>query len=134
MAAKDTYIPGVCNIGDAETKQRRRFGWAGLIFTMIGLFVLIILNFSPLFAFLLFVPASLSALGFIQARKRFCALYGLISVYNFDKIGMQIQVEEKENQARDRKEAYILILQSVGIGMIVSFIAFLLMYFLVIYL
>ncbi|MFX0064662.1 MAG: hypothetical protein ACFFC7_21020 [Candidatus Hermodarchaeota archaeon] len=133
MTSKDTYIPGVCNIGDAETTQRRRVGWVGLIVTIIGLFVLIFLNFEPLFAFLLFFPASFSALGFIQARKRFCALYGLTSVYNFDEIGMQIQVEEKENQARDRKEAYILILQSMAVGITISFAAFLLMYFLVIY-
>ncbi|MFX1536058.1 MAG: hypothetical protein ACFFDI_17720 [Promethearchaeota archaeon] len=133
MTSKDTYVPGVCNIGDAETAQRRRLGWVGLIITVIGLFLLISLNFEPLFAFLLFFPASFSALGFIQARKRFCALYGLTSVYNFDEIGMQIQVEEKENQTRDRKEAYILILQSIVVGIIVSFIAFLLMYFRVIY-
>lgn len=79
----DQYVPGVCNIGDTEVKFRRvTQGWGGLavsiaLFTIINFF-----QFSYYIYFVLFLPILVSALGFLQAKEKFCAFYGKMGVNN----------------------------------------------------
>lgn len=72
MAGDDReYIPGVCNIGVGEIKKRRALGWIGLAATIVLWTTFIVLTSPAPWRLLLFVPALLAALGFIQSKQGF---------------------------------------------------------------
>jgi hypothetical protein len=116
----DTYQAGVCNIGGAEVARRRQVAiFGGVIFLALALYS-IIQNFSPIATLVLIAPASIFAIGFVQSRKRFCLAYGLMGTFNFQKLGSITKVEDKAALAADRKMAFQIIVQSMGLALILT--------------
>ncbi|MBN2112758.1 MAG: hypothetical protein JW785_01375 [Acidimicrobiia bacterium] len=117
------YIAGVCNIGPAETARRRRVGERGAL-AALGLLVLLRLIGAPrAWRLLVFFPAAVSAAGYLQAARRFCAAYGWKGVLNFGALGSVEAVEEAEARAEDRKQALAIARQSAAIGLGVALLA-----------
>jgi len=122
---QNQYIPGVCNIGDEEIKMRKRSGWIGLIATIIlwGLFVWF--NIPQVWRLTLFIPATMSATGFLQAYMHFCAYFGFASLFNFGpKVGKTDSVSQAEFRAMDRKKAWQIVIYSVLIGLVVALLGY----------
>ena len=116
----DTYQAGVCNIGGAEVTRRRQVAiLGGVLFLALALYS-IIQNFSPIATLVLIAPASIFAIGFVQSRKRFCLAYGLMGTFNFQKLGSITKVEDKAALAADRKMAFQIIVQSMGLALILT--------------
>lgn len=116
----DTYQAGVCNIGGAEVARRRQVAIiGGVIYLALALYA-VIQNFSPSASLVLFAPASIFAIGFVQSRKRFCLAYGLMGTFNFQKLGSITKVEDKAALAADRKMAIQIVIQSLGIAFILT--------------
>jgi hypothetical protein len=126
LASQSAYVPGQCNIGQAEIAGRRRAGHVGVVATVGLLAVLIVVGAPPLARLLVALPAAVAASGYLQARLRFCAAYGARGVYNFDDIGSTIQVAEHEARRRDRSTATKIGLASGVIGLAVGVAAVLL--------
>ncbi len=125
MQTENRYIPGVCNIGNGEIKRRKMAGWAGLIITVLLCGLLIYSNTPPVLRLAVFIPATMSAIGFLQARFHFCAYFGMRGVYNFKyEIGVTEAVEEADFRAQDRRKAWRVIIYSVIIGIVVAVIAY----------
>jgi hypothetical protein len=121
------YIPGVCNIGPAETAMRKRAGWAGVIVTALLWGLLATLRVKEVWYWLLFFPAASSASGFIQAKMHFCAAFGLKSLFNFGpEVGKTDTVLQAEFRALDRKKAWRILGYSSLLGLLVTFVAYLL--------
>ena len=121
------YIPGVCNIGEAEIKQRQRVGWIGLVVTIAAWGLLTFLPVPAVWKLLLFFPAAMSASGFIQAFTSFCAGFGMRGVFNF---GTQLyktdNVTQASFRAKDKRKAQLIFVYSILIGLVVAYLAFLL--------
>ena len=116
----DTYQAGVCNIGGAEVARRRQVAiLGGMLFLALALYS-IIQNFSPIATLVLIAPASIFAIGFVQSRKRFCLAYGLMGTFNFQKLGSITKVEDKAALAADRRMAFQIIVQSMGLALILT--------------
>jgi hypothetical protein len=116
----DTYQAGVCNIGGAEVARRRQVAiLGGVLFLALALYS-IIQNFSPIATLILLAPASIFAIGFVQSRKRFCLAYGLMGTFNFQKLGSITKVEDKAALAADRRMAFQIIIQSMGLALILT--------------
>ena len=116
----DTYQAGVCNIGGAEVARRRQVAiLGGVLFLALALYS-IIQNFSPISTLVLMAPASIFAIGFVQSRKRFCLAYGLMGTFNFQKLGSITKVEDKAALAADRRMAFQIIVQSMGLALILT--------------
>ena len=124
---RNQYVPGVCNIGPAEIRQRRRFGHVGLIVTVV-LFVALVFIHAPAIArLLLIVPAGASATGYLQAYFHFCAGFGSRGVFNFgDAVGDVTVVDDAGARARDRRRSLEIGLASLAIGLVVGVVAALL--------
>lgn len=106
MSGSTEYIPGVCNIGPAEIKRCVQARWAALIATVVLWALLIIPNAAVPWRLLVFFPAAFAALGFLQARLRFCAAFGLQGLRNFGpQAGKMDTVEQAEFQCKDRQKA-----------------------------
>lgn len=127
MTAPTEYIPGVCNIGPAEIKRRQQAGWAALIVTVALWLLLIIVDAAAPWRLLLFFPASFAALGFLQARLRFCAGFGMQGLRNFGpQAGKTDTIEQAEFRRKDRQKAIQIGLYAALIGLAVAVVAFLL--------
>jgi hypothetical protein len=125
MAESAHYIPGVCNIGRAEIRQRKRIGWVMLAAT-VGLWVAFaVLHVTPQRRLLLFFPASLAATGFLQAAWHFCATFGVLGVSNFGShVGKTDTVEQAEFRRQDRRTAIKIIALSALAGAAVAAAAY----------
>ncbi len=125
MAIKQEYIPGVCNIGPAEIRWRRFSGYLGIVVTVILWVGLITVRAPAYMRFLLFLPASMAAVGFLQAYLHFCARFGVLGVFNFGpKVGRTDTVQQAEFRARDRRKAAVICVYSGLVGLLVALVAF----------
>ncbi len=118
MANKyDDYVPGVCNIGKAEIRSRKQSGWVFGVLTFVIATVMVFYNMPLKWRLVLFFPATLSALYFIQAYSHFCVGFGMGGVFNFgDKLRKTTAIEQKEFMRQDRKKVLQIIAYSILIG------------------
>ncbi len=121
---KNQYIPGVCNIGTAEIKKRKQAGWIGLAATIVLWGLLIYLNVAPAWRLLLFFPAMMSAIGFLQAYMHFCAYYGFTALFNYGDFGKKDTIQQAEFRVQDRRKAWQIVIYSVLIGIAVALLSY----------
>ena len=99
------YIPGACNIGKGEVKQRQIVAIIGLVLSISILATLVSIN-APRSARLgLFIPLMVASVGWVQSRKKFCLAYGFMGTFNFGKLGQLSKVADSASRAADRKTA-----------------------------
>ena len=119
-----TYVPGVCNIGPAEIAMRKRVGRIGLAVTIILWGALVLFGADRYWLFILVLPASMSATGFLQGYLHFCAGFGMRGTFNFGpKVGQTETVAQQEFRAKDRKRGQQIFAYSLLIGIAVAVIA-----------
>lgn len=124
--ATHTYTPGVCNIGQAEIRQRNRVGLFGLILTIVVWGSLWYGNAPGLIRLVVALPAMIAAVGYIQAYRHFCAAFGLKGIFNLDKsVGQTDTVQQAEFRAQDRRTAITIFLTSIALGVAVGALAYL---------
>jgi hypothetical protein len=120
-----SYEAGVCNIGPAEIRARRMTGWAGLLVTVLLLALLVAFHAGHWWRLFVFLPASMSASGFLQAYFHFCSGFGMQGVYNFkDKVGKTEKVTDSEALKKDRSKSLRIALYSAAVGAAVTVMAF----------
>lgn len=123
----DDYRAGVCNIGPAEIARRRRTGHLGAAATVALFLVLLATDKPQWWRLALFVPAAVSASGYLQAATRFCANYGWRGVFNFGDAGFGDTTSVADAAARraDRVKAAQIGLGSAVFGTVVAVAALL---------
>lgn len=120
------YQAGTCNIGPAEIARRRWTGHVGLATTAVLLGVLLALDAPTWMRLILFVPAAISAAGYLQAHFRFCADYGWRGVFNVGERaghGRTTAVADAAARRADRRRAMLISLGSGAIGLTVTLLA-----------
>jgi hypothetical protein len=118
------YIPGVCNIGPAEIARRKRIGTFGMITTIIAWAVFIPLNLPAKWRLLLFFPAAMTAIGYLQAYLHFCVAFGLQGIFNLMQTGRHDSITDAEFRRQDRRKAATIIMYSLIIGAVVAVVAY----------
>ena len=122
-----SYIPGMCNIGPAEIKLRRLSGIAGLVITAVLWLSFILLDVAGIWRLALFIPATISAVGLLQAWLHFCVNFGMRGLFNVsDGLQQQESVDQQEYRRKDQRKAVIIIVGSAVIGVLVALAAYLL--------
>lgn len=121
-----TYVPGVCNIGSAEIRRRRRFGHFALAATIAAALILTALA-APVAAFLLVgLLAAAAAEGYLQAYLHFCAGFASRGLYNLGPVaGQTTQIASPEARLVDRAQARRISLLAGEIGLLVGLVAIL---------
>jgi hypothetical protein len=114
------YVAGSCNIGPEEITRRKRAALAGLVATALLGVALVALGtpsgFGP--RLLITLPLTGAAIGWIQARRRFCMAYGLAGTFNLGKIGEMRRVTDRAALAADRRTALAIALQGLLVGLV----------------
>ena len=114
------YRPGVCNLGPAEIERRRRVGYAGLA-AAVGLGALLLFLGAPAWSRLAVAAPMTAALsGFIQARCKFCAGYGMAGLQNMGEMGEEQRVEQEAARRADRNRALRIHAASIIGGLLVG--------------
>jgi hypothetical protein len=124
MKPIDKYIPGACNIGPAEIKRRKQAGWVGLISTAVLWVSFIWFDTPSVWRLTLFLPAMMSATGFLQAYMHFCVYFGFANLFNFGDVGKTDSVTQADFRAKDRRRAWQLIIYAGLIGIGVAVVAY----------
>src|ERR1700690_3894174 len=114
------YVAGICNIGPEEIRRRRTTGWVGLIIALILFAVLFWTGVDPWWRLLVFLPATLSASGFLQAYFQFCSGFARRGVFNFGAIGQMNPVADDASKAKDRRWGNRITLYAVVIGALIA--------------
>lgn len=120
------YVPGSCNIGKGEIRQRQIVALIGLALSISAL-VTIISTDAPRGARLgIFLPLIVASIGWVQSRKKFCLAYGFMGTFNFGKLGQLSKVADSASRAADRKTALGILFQSTAYAAVVTAIIYLL--------
>ena len=123
---KQEYIPGVCNIGPAERAKRRQTGFVGLLASIILMVTLVAIGAPRGWRFLLIIPLSAAALGFLQDSFHFCIGFGLKGLYNvINSAGKTDSITQAEYRVKDRQKAMTILWLSLAIGVVISLLCFL---------
>ena len=115
------YAPGACNIGPDEIARRRRAAIVGAAATLALGAALLLLGAAPGDPARLAValPLTGAAIGWIQARRRFCMAYGLVGTFNLGPVGRDgalTRVVDPAALAADRRAALAIGAQGLVIG------------------
>jgi hypothetical protein len=120
------YVPGSCNIGKGEIRQRQIVALIGLALSISAL-VTIISTDAPRGARLgIFLPLMVASIGWVQSRRKFCLAYGFMGTFNFGKLGQLSKVADSASRAADRKTALGILFQSTAYAAVVTAIIYLL--------
>lgn len=107
------YVPGTCNIGAGEIRQRRAVALIGFILFISSAIVLFAFDAPRTSRLGLFFPLVIASIGWVQSRKKFCLAYGFMGTFNFGKIGQLSRVQDKDAKRADRKTALSILFQAV---------------------
>ena len=119
------YVPGVCNIGGEEIRYRRNFGWFSLALTVVLFLLMMTTGIGRWWRLTLFLPATMSAYGFIQARSKFCAGFAQRGLFNFGPLGGTSKVEDEEYRSKDRRKGLRITAYSWTVGAAVALVSLL---------
>lgn len=122
----DDYESGVCNIGPDEIAHRRTLAHIGLLVTLGFLALLLIADVPLLARFSVALPAWGTAVGYLQARRRFCAGFAAQGVFNLGEVGSTQRVQDPRARARDRRRALEIVLHGLFVGVVAGAVAVLL--------
>ena len=120
------YIPGSCNIGKGEIRQRQIVALIGLAISISSLIALISTS-APRGARLgIFIPLAVASIGWVQSRKKFCLAYGFMGTFNFGKLGQLSKVADRASRAADRKTALSILIQSGAYAVVATAVIYVL--------
>jgi hypothetical protein len=106
------YVPGTCNIGAGEIRQRRAVALIGFILFISSTIALFAIDAPRTSRLGLFFPLVVTSIGWVQSRKKFCLAYGFMGTFNFGKIGQLSRVQDKDAKRADRITALSILFQA----------------------
>jgi hypothetical protein len=118
------YIAGSCNIGKGEIRRRHSVSIVGLFLVFFSASTILGTEQSRSVRLSIFLPAMIFAVGFIQARKKFCLAYGLAGTFNFGKLGSITKVQSEADKKADRKTAINIFVQSALLAAAITLVFF----------
>jgi hypothetical protein len=120
------YVAGSCNIGKGEIKRRQTIALIGVFLIFFSASTILGTDQGRSVRLSIFIPAMIFAVGFIQARKKFCLAYGLAGTFNFGKLGSISKVQNEVDKKADRKTAINILIQSVALASAITLLFYLL--------
>jgi hypothetical protein len=120
------YIPGVCNLGKSEIRQRQVVALFGIFLIVSTATTLLATDQSRTSRLSIFIPALVFSIGFVQSRSKFCLAYGLAGTFNFERLGKITKVQSAEDRKADRKTAIAILLKSAALAALITAVFFVL--------
>jgi hypothetical protein len=122
---RNQYIPGTCNIGKKEIQRRYLQSTIGFILTIVIIFLIESNHSNNNLKLLIVIPLTYSILCFLQAFYKFCVLFGVKGLYNFNDKRIFTKISYKDYISKDRRRSIWIFFLSVLIGGLLSIAYFL---------
>ena len=119
------YIPGTCNIGAGEIRQRQFVAAICIVLFMAASIFLFVVDASRSARLALFFPLVVASIGLVQSRKKFCLAYGFMGTFNFGKVGQLSKVSDKGALRADRITALKILAQSLLYAVLITAVVYL---------
>ena len=107
------YIPGSCNIGASEVRQRQVVAVIGFVLFLVSAVSLFLMNSPRSSRLILFLPLIIASIGWVQSRKKFCLAFGFMGTFNFGKLGQLSRVNDNSALRADKITALSILAQSL---------------------
>lgn len=121
IKTESDYIPGMCNINQAEIKSRRNAGHLGSILTVVAIAAFVYFRVPAVVGLLVFVPAFIAAIGYMQAQKKFCVGFASAGIRSTSSEGLETtEVSDDAALKADKAKARSMNVQSAGIAAFVA--------------
>ena len=120
------YVPGTCNIGSGEIRQRQFVAVIGSVLFVAASIFLFVVDASRSARLALFFPLVVASIGWVQSRKKFCLAYGFMGTFNFGKLGQLSKVSDKGALRADKITALKILAQSLFYATLVTAVMYLL--------
>lgn len=115
------YTPGVCNINESEVAYRKKAYYLGLSIGFPLLLVLIIFKSPTYMGVIMFLPIWIGAIGYLQAKYKFCVGYAASGVYSKSAEYAETEkIVEEAKRKLDAKRARKINTQALLIGVLGS--------------
>lgn len=88
-----------------------RIGYIGLALMVLFIIGDLVFKFPRIWKLALFAPTVYSLSGFIQARNRFCFLFGFLGIFSFT--GKRHRVGQEQQAGKDRLKAASILAQII---------------------
>ena len=118
------YIPGSCNIGKGEIRQRQIVALIGSALSIAALLTLLATDAPRGARLTIFIPLAVASIGWVQSRRKFCLAYGFMGTFNFGKLGQLSKVADSTSRAADRKTALSILFQSGSYALVATVIIY----------
>ena len=118
------YVAGSCNIGKGEIRRRQTVALIGLFLIFFSASTILGTEQPRSVRLSIFLPAMIFAVGFVQARKKFCLAYGLAGTFNFGRLGSITKVQSEQDKKADRKTAINIFVQSALLAGAITLVFF----------
>lgn len=118
------YIPGTCNIGSGEIRQRQFVAAIGSVLFIAASIFLFVVDASRSARLALFFPLVVASIGWVQSRKKFCLAYGFMGTFNFGKLGQLSKVSDKSALRADKITALKILAQSLFYAALVTVVMY----------
>ena len=119
------YIPGTCNIGAGEIRQRQFVAAICIVLFMAASIFLFVVDAYRSARLALFFPLVVASIGWVQSRKKFCLAYGFMGTFNFGKVGQLSKVSDKGALRADRITALKILAQSLLYAVLITAVVYL---------
>ena len=118
------YIPGTCNIGKGEIRQRQIVALIGFALSIAALITFIATSAPRGARLTIFIPLAVASIGWVQSRRKFCLAYGFMGTFNFGKLGQLSKVADSASRAADRKTALSILFQAGSYALVATAIVY----------
>jgi hypothetical protein len=75
------YVPGTCNIGAGEVRQRQVVAGIGFLLFISSAITLFAMDAPRSARLALFLPLMMASIGWVQSRRKFCLAYGFMGTF-----------------------------------------------------
>ena len=124
MSTESYYTPGVCNINPSEVAYRKKAFYLGIVTGAPLLIGLLVFGAQPYLGLILFLPVWIGAIGYLQAKNKFCVGYAASGMYSEDDEYANIaKVAEAAARKLDQARARKMNLQAFAIGIVGALIS-----------
>jgi hypothetical protein len=103
-----SYKAGVCNIGPDEINKRKRIGYIGTALALFYIAAAEWFDFPQVWKLIAFAPIVYAVSGYMQARRRFCFLFGLMGISKVNKEAYTRISDEQAKSSDVRKSLWLI--------------------------
>ncbi len=107
--APTAYIPGSCNLGPEEISRRWRVGYLGTAVACILILLIELTNQPQWTRLLLIIPVYSALSGYLQARQKFCYVYGWQGIFSVAGRKNFGKVKDESSLEKDKQLVYSLV-------------------------